>query len=40
MEETVGHWAAWIVTGLSLAAAAILLCAVILGAIRGRGKPG
>ena len=38
LTETVGDWMAWILTGLSLAAAAILLCSVIVGAMRGRNS--
>ena len=38
--ETVGDWLAWIFTGLSLAVAAILLCSVIVGAIRWRHRAG
>jgi hypothetical protein len=36
MTETVGDWAAWIVAGVSLAFAALILCSVIVGAIRER----
>jgi hypothetical protein len=36
--ETVGDWAAWIVTAFSGACALILLAAVIANAIRGRRR--
>ena len=40
MTDTVGDWAAWILTGLSAAVALLLLSAVIVSAFRGRGNRG
>jgi hypothetical protein len=40
LAETVGDCAAWIITGVSIAAAVILLCSVIAGAMRGRHRTG
>jgi hypothetical protein len=34
--QPVGIWAAWILTGLSLGAALVILGCVVLSAIRGR----
>ena len=38
MIEDVGDWTAWILTGISLALAAVLLCCVVVAAVRGDSR--